>query len=125
MKDYENINDVPWNSYMENIKSVSFTNVKKIGSNCFNGATNLTEIVIPESVETIGNNAFKDCKSLQSIVFKGLNNPCSNNTNSFENVNLNIAIVPLNFEGNEFCGLETSKTKCGKDCQWKYDEERN
>ena len=125
MKDYENTTEVPWYSYMENIKSVSFDNVKKLGNNCFNGATNLTEIVIPESVEVIGNNSFKDCKSLENIVYKGLNNLCNNNTNAFENVNSSIAIVSLSFEGNEFCGLETSKTKCGKDCQWKYNEERN
>ena len=62
---------------------------------------------------------------LENIVYKGLNNPCSNNTNAFENVNSSIAFVPLSFKGNEFCGLETSKTKCGNNCQWKYDEERN
>ena len=31
----------------------------------------MTSIVIPDSVKSIGNNAFYNCKNLKSVVFKG------------------------------------------------------
>ena len=42
--------------------------VKKIGESSFEGCTNLKEVVIPDSVEIIYRYAFKGCTSLTSIV---------------------------------------------------------
>ncbi|MDE5946154.1 MAG: leucine-rich repeat protein [Oscillospiraceae bacterium] len=43
--------------------------VKSIGENAFSGCTNLTEIIIPESVNHIGENAFKDTELIKSQDF--------------------------------------------------------
>ena len=42
--------------------------VTQILPNAFAGAINLTEIVIPNSVETIGNSAFENCSNLTNVV---------------------------------------------------------
>jgi hypothetical protein len=45
--------------------------VTRIASDCFNGCSVLKRIVIPKSVLAIYDNAFKDCVSLEEIVFLG------------------------------------------------------
>ena len=49
--------------------------IKKIGAAAFSGCTSLKSIVIPESVEGIGNSkygsTFFDCKNLESVTFNG------------------------------------------------------
>ena len=49
-------------------KSVIPNTVTKIREKAFCGRKSLKEITIPESVKTIGHNAFKDCTGLTSIV---------------------------------------------------------
>ena len=43
-----------------------FVGLEKIG--CFHGCTNLTSVIIPNSVKTISCDAFRECTSLKSIV---------------------------------------------------------
>lgn len=91
MDDYDNSGFVPWNSYSDEITSISFDhniatigdyafadlkkaetaqlpgNLKLIGSYAFYNCRALEEIEIPSSVTSIGYNVFKDCKALKEI----------------------------------------------------------
>lgn len=51
-------------------KAVLGKNVRSIGESAFSG-TSLTEITIPERVNTIDQDAFSKCKNLKKITFKG------------------------------------------------------
>ncbi len=58
--------------------------VTGIGSKCFEKQS-LKGVVIPESVTSIGNNAFKDCKNLTSVTFKGAPSTINVGNNAFQN----------------------------------------
>lgn len=44
-------------------------NIRKIGVSAFWHCTNITELVLPESLETIGKYAFSSCSGIQNITF--------------------------------------------------------
>ena len=52
------------------LKTVTFENTVEIGTNAFN-RTQLTSVVIPSTVTTVGNYAFKECGSLTKVVILG------------------------------------------------------
>ncbi|MBR5168627.1 MAG: leucine-rich repeat domain-containing protein [Salinivirgaceae bacterium] len=55
-------------SYCSNLTTVIIPNsIKSIGSNSFQYCTSLTSVDIPHSVTTIGNNVFSDCNNLASV----------------------------------------------------------
>ena len=55
------------------IKNIYFgNNVHYIPGNICNGLKNITEITIPESVDSIGNYAFQDCKQLKTIYWNAI-----------------------------------------------------
>lgn len=61
-------NKYPWDSYSDNIKSVTIENgITKIPADLFSHKENIETISIPESVSSIGDNAFFYCLSLKSI----------------------------------------------------------
>jgi len=51
-------------------EGVEYT-VTGIGSNSFLGHKKVATVIIPESVQTIGKSAFKNCKALKKVSFKG------------------------------------------------------
>ena len=104
----------------ENIKSVIFKNVTNIGSNSFYGAVSLTEVIIPESVVSIGKNAFAYCENLKKVQYNGFDNPCDENT--FQEIGTSLVFVSSDYENESFYDLNPSNTKCGKICFWKYNE---
>lgn len=68
MTNYSSTNVAPWDSYKDEIKSVSiYEGVTRIGNDSFVGCENLTYVYIPNTVTLIGNTAFRDCTSLASI----------------------------------------------------------
>ena len=47
---------------------VYFTRLKSIPNSCFSKCTNLSSIVLPEGLESIGSNAFYNCSSLRGLL---------------------------------------------------------
>ncbi len=58
--------------------------VTGIGSKCFEKQS-LKGVVIPETVTSIGNNAFQGCKNLASVTFKGAPSTITVGNNAFQN----------------------------------------
>ena len=54
---------------MDKISSLIIPNsVTTIGQNAFNGCSSLTSLDIPNNVQTIGKNAFRNCSSIESVI---------------------------------------------------------
>jgi hypothetical protein len=79
---------LPTNSQFKNIFANAFRNtqisqiiipssVEFIGGNCFNNCDNLTSIIIPASVTTINTGAFNGCNNLSEVYFYGTTIPIS------------------------------------------------
>lgn len=76
MKDYNSITGVPWRSYKNEIKELVFEGKPtKIGNCAFYGCENIVcEVVIPDSVLSIGKESFRLCSQIPSVyVGRGLN----------------------------------------------------
>lgn len=58
--------------------------VTGIGSKCFEKQS-LKGVVIPETVTSIGNNAFQGCKNLASVTFRGAPSTITVGNNAFQN----------------------------------------
>ena len=65
-------------------EKISGYTVTGIGSKCFEKQS-LKGVVIPETVTTIGNNAFQGCKNLASVTFKGAPSTITVGNNAFQN----------------------------------------
>ena len=64
---YNSSYDTPWYFYRENINTVKISNgITRIGDCAFDGL-GITSITIPDSVTSIGNDAFGDCENLTDI----------------------------------------------------------
>lgn len=56
----------------ETLVTVMLPAAEAIEANTFAGCTNLTNVVVPECVTVIGENAFKGCSSLKNLNFSGI-----------------------------------------------------
>lgn len=57
-----------WKPYNDRIRKIVIENgVTRIGWNAFSGCTNLTEVILPDSLKVISLKAFMDCSSLTVI----------------------------------------------------------
>ena len=72
MKDWETTAEVPWESQIANIETITIEGVSTVGKNAFNGCEKITSITFPDSVQTIGQNAFTGCKLLNDIKWGGV-----------------------------------------------------
>ena len=78
---------------MKSGKIIFDKDVKVIGESAFEGLSSLTSITIPKSVQTIEDNAFKNCENLNRIEYKGSYVDWLNiikSATSFDNINTNI-----------------------------------
>ncbi len=70
---YESVNSVPWMLFMGQIRKIVIKpGITAIGDFAFEGASSVASVEIPDSVIYIGKAALKDCSSLSSIVFNGV-----------------------------------------------------
>lgn len=65
-------------------EKISGYTVRAIGGKCFEKQS-LKSVVIPETVVTIGNNAFQGCKNLSSVTFKGAPSTITVGDKAFQN----------------------------------------
>ena len=70
MWDFGDLYQVPWSSFITNLKTVSLPDgLTHIGNFAFESCDALMSIVIPGSVDSIGMNAFYACSGLESVTF--------------------------------------------------------
>ncbi len=75
-------------------EKISGYTVSGIGSKCFEKQS-LKGVVIPETVTSVGNNAFQGCTNLTSVTFKGAPSTITVGNNAFQNcVNLKSINLP-------------------------------
>ena len=87
--------------------AIEFLNNNIIPTYAFSGCMYLTKITIPESVTTIGSNAFYGCSSLETITYLGTT---SMDNCSFGKGFLATIYVPTNYEGVLFCRRSVIKS---------------
>ena len=91
---YNSTEDVPWNIYRDYIYKIEITeNSTYIGKNTFayneEGESKITTVTIPATVETIGENAFKNNDQIESVEAEGvqsIGNQAFENCSSLEQV---------------------------------------
>lgn len=102
MNDYSSNNEVPWNSYISSIKSVTIENgVTSIGDWAFPCCKALASITIPGSVQEIGIGAFNGCSGLTSVNYLGTRRPLTGSI--FKGCDkLEVVKVPNAYKGKDF-----------------------
>ncbi|MBQ7114797.1 MAG: leucine-rich repeat domain-containing protein [Clostridia bacterium] len=99
--------------------------VSAIGDKCFQKQS-LKVVCIPETVRSIGNNAFQDCKNLTSVNFLGaspgvtVGNNAFQNCSKLENINLPEAKTIGNFAFDGCTSLEKIELKPGTESIGEY-----
>lgn len=110
---YTNESDQPWFPYKNYIKKVVFgSNVTIVGNNALSYAneneSKITEVVVPASVETIGENAFKNNDQIEEVQAEGVKNIGSQafeNCSSLEQVKFGEEVSSMGEKVFNNCGL--------------------
>jgi hypothetical protein len=70
MKNYNEVNKAPWYKYKDQITTVILPEkLESIGILSFYDCTSLKSVVIPNNVKSIGDKAFYNCTGLRTVVF--------------------------------------------------------
>lgn len=81
MRNLTTIENAPWNSVIDNIKTVVIEDgVTNIGNYMFQNATALESVTIPESVTTIGNNTFSNAGASEQTTVEIIGTTAMNET---------------------------------------------
>ncbi len=110
---YNSTADVPWHIYQKYIYEVKVTeNCAYIGKNTFasenEGESKVTKVAIPETVETIGENAFKNNDQIEEVQAEGVKNIGSQafeNCSSLEKVKFGKEVSSMGEKVFNNCGL--------------------
>ena len=110
---YNSTADVPWHIYQKYIYEVKVTeNCAYIGKNTFasenEGESKVTKVTISETVETIGENAFKNNDQIEEVVAEGvksIDSQAFENCSSLERVVLGKKAKSLGTKVFNNCGL--------------------
>jgi len=99
-------------SYCSSLTSITIPNsVTSIGEYAFTDCSSLTSITIPNSVTSIGEYAFSYCSSLENVIFYGKQEPENIGNDIFSYTNVNKISVPIDYNGDTFCGLNIERLK--------------
>lgn len=110
---YTNESDQPWFPYKNYIKKVVFgSNVTAVGNNALSYAneneSKITEVVVPATVETIGENAFKNNDQIEEVKAEGvqtIGNQAFENCSSLEKVKFGKDLSSIGNKAFNYCGL--------------------
>lgn len=111
--DYAKPEDQPWYAYRDYIHSIVVKeNVTKIGDNAFafkeEGESHVEEVEIPATVETIGENAFKNNDQIEEVEAEGvqtIGNQAFENCSSLEKVKFGKDLSSIGNKAFNYCGL--------------------
>ena len=111
--DYAKPEDQPWYAYRDYIHSIVVKeNVTKIGDNAFafkeEGESHVEEVEIPATVETIGENAFKNNDQIEEVQAEGvqtIGNQAFENCSSLEKVKFGKDLSSIGNKAFNYCGL--------------------
>ena len=69
---YDSPDDVPWYGSRQGItKIVVGAGISRIGDNAFSGSVNAATVRLPESLKSVGTNAFQGCSGLTDVYYEG------------------------------------------------------
>ena len=113
LPDYANESDQPWYLYRNYIKRVNIEEgLVGIGKNAFaspnEGESQIAEVVVPASVETIGENAFKNNDQIEEVQAEGVKNIGSQafeNCSALEKVKFGKDVKSLGTKVFNNCGI--------------------
>ena len=113
LPDYANESDQPWYLYRNYIKRVIIEEgLQGIGKNAFatpnEGESQIAEVVVPASVETIGENAFKNNDQIEEVKAEGvqtIGNQAFENCSSLEKVKFGKDLSSIGNKAFNYCGL--------------------
>jgi hypothetical protein len=113
LPDYANESDQPWYLYRNYIKRVIIEEgLQGIGKNAFaspnESESQVTEVVVPATVETIGENAFKNNDQIEEIVAEGvqtIGSQAFENCSSLEQVKFGKEVNSMGEKVFNNCGL--------------------
>ena len=113
LPDYANESDQPWYLYRNYIKRVIIEEgLQGIGKNAFatpnEGESQIAEVVVPASVETIGENAFKNNDQIEEVQAEGVKNIGSQafeNCSALEKVKFGKEVSSMGEKVFNNCGL--------------------
>ncbi|MBQ7259492.1 MAG: leucine-rich repeat protein [Paludibacteraceae bacterium] len=111
--DYNSTSDVPWYIYRDYFTKIKITeNCFHIGKNTFasanEGESQVSEVVVPASVETIGENAFKNNDQIEEVKAEGVKNIGSQafeNCSSLEKVKFGKEVSSMGEKVFNNCGI--------------------
>jgi len=100
-------NTAPWYSYRELVNNIIIgESVTSIGSYAFEDCSKLASIIIPASITTIGSYAFNNCTNLINVMYYGKTDPGLSSQGIFEGcTNLTSISVTEDYEQDSFCGI--------------------
>ena len=94
------------NKYLKNV--IIPDSVETIGGYAFSYCTNLRNVIIGKNVTSIGEYAFGSCTSLTRVFYLGTSVSCSSGFSNSYTV-LQPVCVTSNYTGSTFCGTSTSR----------------
>ena len=113
LPDYANESDQPWYIYRDFIKKIEIEEgLQGIGKNAFatpsEGESQVKEVVVPASVTEIGENAFKNNDQIESVEAEGvqsIGNQAFENCSSLEQVKFGKDLSSIGNKAFNYCGL--------------------
>ena len=135
MFDYSDKNEPGWKDHAYEIELIEFNGeISHIGAYSFFGLNKLSTIVLPETIKSIGSNAFGSCEKLNNIIFLG-DMPNEISLDAFYGDNI---VVHFKADKNSWNSFDASifgenvhnayatkedSTYCGDNLQWTFNSE--